>query len=66
MLLNVQLAASNVRSFNAEANSQGPSVADIRKVEVQKDTSTNPSPVAPKPPKPSSDKKADDDEEKSA
>ena len=45
MPLNIQFGASNVRGFNAEANSQGPSVAEIRKVEVQKDTSTNPNPV---------------------
>ena len=66
MPLNIQFGASNVRGFNAEANSQGPSVAEIRKVEVQKDTSTNPNPVAPKPPKSSSDKESADEDEQSA
>lgn len=63
MLLNVQFGASNARSFNAEGNSQGPSVAEIRKVEVQKDASTIPTPSAPKGPKPSSENKNEEEEQ---
>lgn len=50
MLDNVQFGASNGYCFNADS-SQGPSIAEIRNVEVQKDASTPPNPAAPKTPK---------------
>ncbi len=63
MLDNVQFGASNVRCFNAEPSSQGPSIAEIRKVEVQKDASTPPNPAAPKSPQSSHEKQDESDEE---
>jgi len=63
MLLNIQFGASNIRGFNAEPSSQGPTIAEIRKVEVQKDASTQQTPAAPKGPQSSQEKKSESDEE---
>jgi hypothetical protein len=62
-MLNIQAGISNIPSFNA---TQGPSVAEIQRVEVQKDSSTPQGPDARKRPGKSTgekNKSSNEDEE---